>query len=406
MDSHHSDTPVTPAQSVPDGVRRRGVLAGAGLATVAGLLGTAAGASPAAAATPAKPATAMPVRFGDDGKLRILQINDTQDTHLTDRRTIELIEKSLDTEKPGLVVLNGDTINGGPATEKQVKQAYNNIIRPIEERGVKWAMVFGNHDEDSLGNDTGMTEQKIVDWIHDVYPNNLNPAIDPKLYGHSNGQLLIRSSRANEPAFGVWLFDSNRYAPGTIGGQSREGLKNYDWIHADQVNWYREASLATEERYGRKIPSLAFFHIPLWEHHHLWFGTQFGSDPATHAAAAKKHGIVGEKHEDVYVGAWNSGLYAAMQERGDVRGVYVGHDHINTYMGDYYGIELGYGPGTGYGTYGLSGAEQHRLRGTRVFELDENADGVYTGTRTLFARDLGIDTAPGNQRIAEPAPLP
>ena len=41
--------------------------------------------------------------------------------------------------------------------------------------------------------------------------------------------------------------------------------------------------------------------------------------------------------------------------RGDVRGVYVGHDHVNTYDGDYYGVRLGYGPGTGFGTYGLSG---------------------------------------------------
>ncbi|GAB3671851.1 metallophosphoesterase [Zhihengliuella somnathii] len=348
----------------------------------------------------------MPIKFGSDGKLRIVQFNDTQDTHLTDRRTIELIEKTLDAEQPGFVVLNGDVINGGPSTATEVKQAYNNVLAPIEERGIKFAITFGNHDEDSLGNGTGMTEQALVDWLHEAYEHNLNPAIDPKLYGHSNGQLLFKSSRSNTPAFGVWLLDSNRYAPGTIGGQSRSGLMNYDWIHTDQVQWYRETSIATEERFGRNVPSLAFFHIPLWEHHHMWFGSQFGSSDSTHAAAQELHGIVGEKHEDVYVGAWNSGLYAAMQERGDVRGVYVGHDHVNTYMGDYFGIELGYGPSTGFGTYGLSGEEQHRLRGARVFELDENVEGVYAGTRTVFAADLGIDTTPGNQRISEPVPLP
>lgn len=399
-DTHHQNS------SPANGFGRRGVLAGAGIATVAGLFGAAASAAPASAAPGAKPNTAMPVKFGSDGKLRIVQFNDTQDTHLTDKRTIELIEKTLDTEKPGFVVINGDVINGGPSTATQVKQAYNNVLAPMEERGIKFAITFGNHDEDSLGKNTGMTEQKLVDWMHDTYEHNLNPAVDPKLTGHSNGQVLFKSSKSNEPAFGVWLLDSNRYASGTIGGQSRDGLKNYDWIHADQVQWYRETSIATEKRFGRKIPSLAYFHIPLWEHHHMWFGSQFGSDDSTHAAAVKLHGIVGEKHEDVYVGAWNSGLFAAMQERGDVRGAYVGHDHINTYMGDYFGIELGYGPGTGYGAYGLSGAEQHRLRGARVFELDENADGVYTGTRTVFAADLGIDTTPGNQRISEPAPLP
>ncbi|WP_349829018.1 hypothetical protein [Brevibacterium litoralis] len=97
-----------------------------------------------------------------------------------------------------------------------------------------------------------------------------------------------------------------------------------------------------------------------------------------------------------------------------MRGVFVGHDHINTYVGNYFGVEvgnyfgveLGYGPGTGYGTYRLGGADQHRLRGARVFELDENVEGVYVGSRAVFAADLGIDTTPGNQRITESAPLP
>ncbi|MBG6084565.1 metallophosphoesterase family protein [Zhihengliuella flava] len=403
MTQHH--TPETQPQPSA-GVGRRGVLAGAGVATVAGLFSAAASAAPAHASGQPKPNKSMPVRFGADGKLRIVQFNDTQDTHLTDRRTIELIEKTLDSEKPGLVVLNGDVINGTPSTDTEVKQAYNNVLAPIEERGIKFALTFGNHDEDSLSHNTSMTEPAIVDWLHSSYEHNINPEIDADLMGHSNGQVLLQSSASKQPAFGVWLFDSNRYAPSTIGGQSRKSLMNYDWIHGNQVQWYRETSAATEKHYGRKIPSLAFFHIPLWEHHHMWFGSQFGSDESTHAAAAELHSIVGEKNEGVYVGAFNSGLYAAMQERGDVRGVYVGHDHVNTYSGNYFGIELGYGPGTGFGTYGFSGAEQHRLRGARVFELDENAEGVYTGTRTVFAADLGIDTSPGHQRISEPAPLP
>ena len=55
------------------------------------------------------------------------------------------------------------------------------------------------------------------------------------------------------------------------------------------------------------------------------------------------------------------GMFAAMLQRGDVKGLFVGHDHINTYMGNYFGVELGYGPGTGFGTYGLND-------GTRVCE--------------------------------------
>ncbi|MET3719158.1 MULTISPECIES: hypothetical protein [unclassified Arthrobacter] len=73
-------------------------------------------------------------------------------------------------------------------------------------------------------------------------------------------------------------------------------------------------------------------------------------------------------------------------------------------MGNYYGVELGYGPGTGFGACGLPGADKNRLRGARVFELDENHAGIYKETRLVFAKDLGIDLAANDQPIT-PLPL-
>lgn len=73
--------------------------------------------------------------------------------------------------------------------------------------------------------------------------------------------------------------------------------------------------------------------------------------------------------------------------------------------GDYFGIELGYAPGTDFGTYGLGGTDNHELRGARVFEVDENKDRVYTGTRTTFANDPGIDMSSKTQPIVDPLPL-
>jgi hypothetical protein len=372
-------------------VPRRGVLV-AGTAT----------ASPAPAENPGT-APSPKLKFAADGKFKIVQFNDTQDGPRTDRRTIELMEKVLDAEKPGFALINGDVINGSSQTVTEVKQAINNVVQPMESRGIPWALTFGNHDEDSMPNGTGMDEAKILDFIRS-YEFNANSKND-KIVGESNSQLLIASSKSAKPVFGIWLLDSNRYAPKTVGGQDFEGLMSYDWIRPEQIAWYRQASIATENRYG-KVQSLMFFHIPLWEHNHMWYGAQFTSNDADHEKAIKKHSIVGVKNEGVYTGAFNSGMFAALQERGDVRGVYCGHDHINTYMGDYYGIELGYGPGTGFGTYGLGGTENHHLRGARVFELDENKKSVYAGTRTVFAKDLGIDMGTQGQPIDGPLPLP
>lgn len=97
-----------------------------------------------------------------------------------------------------------------------------------------------------------------------------------------------------------------------------------------------------------------------------------------------------------------------MRDRGDVQGIYCGHDHINSFYGDYYGVELGYCPGTGFAPYGLRDGtrDQHTLRGARVFELNENTERVYESTRLIFAKDLGADMAPAKQPIDAPAPLP
>lgn len=390
----------------PSSLPRRGILLGGATSAVTGIL--AVGSAPVSADTgqgsARRGASGKPaLTFNRNGTFKIVQFNDTQDGHLTDRRTLELMDKVVETEKPDFVLINGDVIDGKPQTATEVKQAINNVVQPMESRKVKWALTFGNHDEDSLSNGTGMTEAKMLTFIRG-YRYNVNTPED-EVFGSSNSQLLISASNGNTPKFGIWLLDSGRYAAGEIGGQDFAGLKSYNWIRPEQIDWYREASRATERRHGR-VPSLMFFHIPLWEHHHMWFGSQFTSDAAGHAAARKKHRIVGEKNEDVYTGAFNSGLFAALLERGDVRGAYCGHDHINSYMGNYFGVELGYGPGTGFGPYGKNGADKHRLRGARVFELDEKSADIYTGTRTVFAADYGIDMNAARQPLDEPLPLP
>jgi hypothetical protein len=389
---------------------RRGVLAGGGALAAAGLLSALPSAAHAAPGRRATAAGRMPLSFGRDGKFTVVQFNDTQDGPLTDHRTIDLMEGVLEREKPGFVVINGDVINGSPRTDREVKQAYNNVVMPMESRGIPWAITFGNHDEDSVEeNGTSMVEARIVDFLRQ-YEHNLNPAVDEGgrgVPGESNAYLLIRSSKGNHAAFGLWLLDSGRYAPETVGGQGHDGLMAYDWIRPEQIDWYQRLSRDSEKRYG-KVPSLMFFHIPVWEFHHMWHGQQFTSDDAGHAAAVERHGIEGVKNEGIYTGLVNSGMYAAALERGDVLGMYCGHDHINTFIGDYFGIELGYGPGTGFGTYGLNDgtADTHTLRGARVFTLDENAENVYTGSHTVFARDLGIDMAPAKKPLAKPTALP
>ncbi len=65
----------------------------------------------------------------------------------------------------------------------------------------------------------------------------------------------------------------------------------------------------------------------------------------------------------------NSGEFAAMTEKGDVKGIYFGHDHINSFNGKVDGIDLGYTQGAGFHVYG-PGLD----RGVRIINLYKNGN--------------------------------
>lgn len=388
-------------------VSRRTVLAAGGLGVLGAAIPTAAGAAPLdgpAMSPPGKPgATAPALRFHNDGTFKVVQFNDTQDDEHTDRRTVELIEKTLDAEAPDFVLINGDVITGGCETRLAVKQAINNVVWPMESRSIPWAVTYGNHDEDSLPQ-SGVDEAMMLDFYRS-YDFNMNAANIPGVTGTGNTIVPIRTAgRGKDTAFSLWLLDSGRYAPDEIDGQNFDGYPAWDWLRMDQVAWYRSESQRLEEEFARKVPGLMFIHIALWEHRFMWWG---GVDTRTEADAGRgraRHGIVGERNEDECPGPFNSGMYNAILERGDVKGVFVGHDHVNDYVGDYYGVLLGYAPGTGFGAYGLPGAERNRMRGGRVFELTQSGDDVDIATRVVYARDLGIDLTANDQPM-DPTPL-
>ena len=52
------------------------------------------------------------LKFNGNGKFRIMQISDIQDTQFTSKNTIEFIAAALDREKPDLVVFSGDQVKG------------------------------------------------------------------------------------------------------------------------------------------------------------------------------------------------------------------------------------------------------------------------------------------------------
>ena len=108
-----------------------------------------------------------------------------------------------------------------------------------------------------------------------------------------------------------------------------------------------------------------FLHIPLQEINNIMQPGKFEE----------------EMNEVASCSVMNSGLLLQLFERGDVKGIFAGHDHINNFVGDWYGIKLGFSGSIGYTGYGLKGtndAEVNRLRGARIFMINENEPETFT----------------------------
>lgn len=288
------------------------------------------------------------LKFRADGVFKVVMFSDVQDGPILNPKATELMERILDAEKPDMVVIAGDCIAGYSCkSADEVKQAIACVAYPMETRKIPWAITFGNHDQEHFPK-SNLNKDAVIK-IYQGYPNNLNVRGDKKIHGAGNDDLLIKG-KDGKPAFCIWLIDSNEYAPKAIGG--------YDWIHTDQLAWYCQTSKNLETKYGQKIPGIMFFHIPLPEFMEM------------HTAGK----TVGDRRETEGAAKVNSGLFAAVLDRGDVTGIFCGHAHVNNYVGEWMGVRLGFDAAIGYASYNVP--EKDPTVGTghggRIFEIKES----------------------------------
>lgn len=288
------------------------------------------------------------LRFRTDGTFTIVQFTDTHftNTEPMDQQTVALMAQVLEAEQPDFVMLTGDVIDGGRCPDPAA--AWRLAVSPIVERGLPWAATYGNHD------DEGRMDRMALMILQMGIPGSLSQPGPHHLTGVGNYVLRVLDAHSDQSLAHLYCMDSNSY--------SKTGVGVYDWIHRDQIAWYAQmARHLAEENSGQKIPALAFFHIPLPEYHEVW----------------DYHPCYGMKYEEICPPFVNSGLFAAFHEAGDILGTFVGHDHVNDFIGDLFGIRLAYGRATGYNTYGREGM----MRGARVIRLTKGVRAFSTWLR-------------------------
>jgi predicted phosphodiesterase len=296
------------------------------------------------------------LKFNGSGSFKILMLSDLQETLNYDTRTLLSIEGIIEGEKPDLVMLGGDNINGCVLKTKNELYEYLSIFtKPMEARGIPWAHVFGNHDHDM---EVRAEEQQL---IYESFKYCVSKHTGGGITGTTNYVLPIKHSKNNKIAFNVWALDTNNLCADTLLPYEEFELPDkpatlscWDIVHFDQLMWYWNSSVQLDAYNGSKINAMMVMHIAPWE---------FGMIKAN----PNETGANGSMVEALGLGAVNSGLFATVLQRGDVRLIACGHTHKNSFEGTYCGIKMCYDACAGFSPYGLDD-----IRGGRVFVLDEH----------------------------------
>ncbi len=318
--------------------------------------------------------TTAPLRFGEDGKFKIMQVTDT---HLNDNNvedTVRLLGLACDAEQPDLAVLTGDLAM--QATLEHTAELADALMQVFDSRDIPVAVTFGNHDSEN-----GAYTREEVMALYNAYDCSISIDDGDALTGCGTYLIPINSSEGDELKFNLWIFDSGDY----------DGEGHYANVAEDQVEWYRETSEAIEARSGKKIYSIVFQHIIVPQIYDALEKTSVRGaysypnlyDKSSYYRFSKEYTNYGMLHEYPCPGYYDHGQFDAMKERGDVLALFTGHDHTNAFGVKYQGIDLCTSPSSRY-----NGGSFSTQYGYRIIELDENAPDQYD-TRVVRWYDFG-----------------
>ncbi len=308
------------------------------------------------------------LRFNSNGRFRILMISDFhagyrrkgfEDGNPYSPKIKEAIEALVTETDPDFVMVGGDQCIG--KSKEYLYTSFTDIMEPVLRRNIPWAHVYGNHDRES---EMTTAEQQTV---YEKIPHCFSQRGPEDLFGVCNYCIPVYAHDSDKVAYNLFALDSNReisdyfeqfgireednnmLLPFAFGSRSVQSMPFFS-----QVMWYYNKSRELEHLNGSKAPALLFMHNPILEFN-LIFRNPEECD------------MYGEKREAVCCSELNSGLFMACLERGDVKGIFCGHEHMNAYHGKYCGIILGYDACVGYDM-----SAHDDVRGGRVIDIYED----------------------------------
>jgi 3',5'-cyclic AMP phosphodiesterase CpdA len=290
------------------------------------------------------------------GRFKILQITDTH-FMIGDERCKDVrknLEELIRTESPDLIIHTGDVMNAGDRNRTDGEEAMRIVLGWISAFKIPFAVALGNHD-----GQYELNRSEIFKVVKSI-PHDVNQGVEG-IYGDSNDVFTLSAPGEGKPQWVFYLFDSGD----TTDLNVVEG-REYDYVHHDQIGWYRDcSSYFARLNGGKPVPSIAFQHIPTPE---------FG-----YVLRDKLRIIKGNIGEEPCTPAINSGLMANFKEMRDVKAIVCGHDHDDDYAAKWKEIFLIYGRFSGGDTV----YNDLKPCGARVFEFTEGSDSFRSWIRLV-----------------------
>ena len=286
-----------------------------------------------------------------DGVFRILQFSDIQERLAYDQRSLDLVEYLLDETKPDFVLFGGDVCDREVVFSlEDAARCIDTFMGPMERRKIPWSHIYGNHDHENACDDRAQQQ------LFERKDYCLSKHTEADVHGVTNFMLPLWDEAGKEVRFALWGLDTGgRYRNEDFLQLAEKpyNMDALDYIRFSQLKWYWDSAAELEAYQGSKVNGMLFLHIAPWEFQ--WLQTN-----------GVQCGLTGNADQKLRMGMLNSGLFATLLERGEIRCIAAAHCHQNDFDGELAGIRLCFDGSIGYSTYGI-----RATKGGRVFELRE-----------------------------------
>ncbi len=214
--------------------------------------------------------------------------------------------------RPDLITVLGDTVCT-PKNDVQLEK----FSGFMDKFCIPWAPVFGNHDEEGRADKAKLCDifLKSGYCVFDYGPKDL----------HEAGNYAVTINRNGKPKYTLYFLDSGA----TV---DSDGNKHADGIIQNQIDWYNWVGDGIKKTNNSRIPSMAFFHIPLKQYEGL---TEFE---------------IGEDAEKAHIRNSDFGFFNTFKQSGGTH-IFAGHYHNSNFVSSFKGVKLCYVQKSSYNCY-------------------------------------------------------